>query len=213
MSFSRKNQDGQAVVLMVISLAVLTGMAALVLDVGIWMRTDRRLQQTADAAALAGAQMLPADPAAASSTALTYANKNGGDVLSADIVVTSTFTSNDTISVSARKDGVGNLQQGPRNQLGQHQGRREGPRRLSSAGALRRADGRLLRSPADPELQRRPHADVQSGDDHGLRPDGRAGAFGMLNLTNDNGTPGVERRGRVDPPRLRQVPRHRQVSL
>jgi Flp pilus assembly protein TadG len=46
MSFSRKNQDGQAVVLMVISLAVLTGMAALVLDVGLWMRTDRRLQQT-----------------------------------------------------------------------------------------------------------------------------------------------------------------------
>ena len=68
MSVSRKNQDGQAVVLMAISLTVLMGMAALVLDVGIWMRSDRRLQQTADAAALAGAQMLPADPAGAKRT-------------------------------------------------------------------------------------------------------------------------------------------------
>src|SRR4051794_6775466 len=104
---SRTNERGQAVVLMVISLAVLTGMAALVLDVGIWMRTDRRLQATADAAALAGAQKLPTDVAGAKSLAQTYANQNGGDVLGANISVTSTYTSNDTISVKAAKNQSG----------------------------------------------------------------------------------------------------------
>jgi len=104
---SRTNERGQAVVLMVISLAVLTGMAALVLDVGIWMRTDRRLQATADAAALAGAQKLPADVAGAKALAQTYANQNGGDVLGSDIVVTTTYTSNDTISVRAAKNQSG----------------------------------------------------------------------------------------------------------
>jgi uncharacterized membrane protein len=57
-----RSQVGQAFVLMTLSLAVVMGMAALVLDVGSWFRTDRRLQQTADAAALAGAEMLPYDP-------------------------------------------------------------------------------------------------------------------------------------------------------
>ena len=104
---SRTNERGQAVVLMVISLAVLTGMAALVLDVGIWMRTDRRLQATADAAALAGAQKLPTDVAGAKALAQTYANQNGGDVLGANISVTTTYTSNDTISVRAAKTQSG----------------------------------------------------------------------------------------------------------
>src|SRR6476619_8060517 len=101
MSRNCKNQDGQAIVLMAISLTVLMGMAALVLDVGLWMRSDRRLQQTADAAALAGAQMLPADPAGAKSLALNYADQNGGNVLAANIIVSTTYTSNDTISVVA----------------------------------------------------------------------------------------------------------------
>lgn len=190
MSFSRKNQDGQAVVLMVISLAVLTGMAALVLDVGMWMRTDRRLQQTADAAALAGAQMLPADPAAASSTALTYANKNGGDVLSADVVVTSTFTSNDTISVTARKTESGIFSK----VLG-----------INSANIKADAKARV-----DSPQQARYVAPMVVSCDHPLiqncngnhtptfgqqttmdfDPMGAPGAYGMLNLTNDNGTPG-----------------------
>ena len=107
MSRSYKDQDGQAIVLMAIALTVLMGMAALVLDVGLWMRSDRRLQQTADAAALAGAQKLPTDPAGAKALALSYANQNGGDVLAADIVVSTTYTSNDTISVDAAKNEPG----------------------------------------------------------------------------------------------------------
>ena len=103
----RRDERGQAVVLSVLALVALLGMCAMVLDVGSWYRTSRRLQGTADAAALAGAQELPKDSLAAKATALTYAGKNGGDVAAADIVVTSTFSPNDTISVKAAKtDGA-----------------------------------------------------------------------------------------------------------
>jgi hypothetical protein len=107
MSFVRKDERGQAIVLMVLSLVVIMGMAALVLDVGNWYHTKRRLQGTADAAALAGAQLLPNDTSGAQSQALTYANKNGGDVAGANITVTSTVLPNDTISVRARRTDAG----------------------------------------------------------------------------------------------------------
>jgi len=44
---------GQATVLTLVFLAVLLGMAALVLDIGSWYRADRNTQSTADSAALA----------------------------------------------------------------------------------------------------------------------------------------------------------------
>jgi hypothetical protein len=65
------------------------------------------LQATADAAALAGAQMLPDTPGQAISTALDYANKNGGNVAGGDVVITSTRGGNDTISVAAKKQEPG----------------------------------------------------------------------------------------------------------
>jgi hypothetical protein len=107
MSFVRRDERGQAIVLMTLSLVVIMGMAALVLDVGNWYHTKRRLQGTADAAALAGAQLLPNDASGAQSQALAYANKNGGDVASGNIAVTSTVLPNDTISVRARKTEAG----------------------------------------------------------------------------------------------------------
>jgi hypothetical protein len=107
MSFVRRDERGQAIVLMTLSLVVIMGMATLVLDVGSWYHTKRRLQGTADAAALAGAQLLPNDSSGAQSQALTYANKNGGDVAGANITVTSTVLTNDTISVRARKTAPG----------------------------------------------------------------------------------------------------------
>jgi len=98
-----KDSKGQAAVLAVVFLAGLLGMAALVLDVGSWFRASRATQATADAAALAGAQNLPSDPASASSAALTYANKNGGGVAGADITITSQITADDTISVQVKR--------------------------------------------------------------------------------------------------------------
>jgi Flp pilus assembly protein TadG len=107
MTFARKNDDGQAVVLMVLALVVLLGMCAMVLDVGSWFRTQRRLQGTADAAALAGAQQLPDTPSAAQTMALSYANQNGGDVLAADITVGTLSQANDIIDVTAKKTSSG----------------------------------------------------------------------------------------------------------
>jgi Flp pilus assembly protein TadG len=104
---ARKDERGQAIVLSVLALVALLGMSALVLDVGNWFRTKRRLQGTADAAALAGAHQLPGTPGAAQAMALDYANKNGGDVRPEDITITTTYSTNDTITVKAAKTEAG----------------------------------------------------------------------------------------------------------
>jgi Flp pilus assembly protein TadG len=102
-----RNERGQAVVLTVLALVVLLGMAALVLDVGAWFHEKRKLQATADAAALAGAQALPERPADATSLALSYAGKNGGGVASGDITISSSKYGNDTIRVNSHKTDAG----------------------------------------------------------------------------------------------------------
>ncbi len=90
-------EDGQTLAMSVLFFTVLLGMAALVVDVGAWFRESRRLQAVVDAAALAGAQALPDDPAAAIALAREYAQKNGGDVAPEDVTV----TGGDTIRVRA----------------------------------------------------------------------------------------------------------------
>lgn len=195
MSSARKNEGGQAIILMVLSLVVVMGMAALVLDVGNWFHTKRRLQGTADAAALAGAQMLPNDPSGAQSMALTYANKNGGDVAGANITVTSTVLPNDTISVRARKTDPGVF---------------TGILGIASADIDARAKARV-----GPPAQARyvapmvvycGHSLIQNCDG-GHVPTfnvpttmdfdkmGAPGAFGMLNLEGGNGTVGAKEEG------------------
>jgi Putative Flp pilus-assembly TadE/G-like/von Willebrand factor type A domain len=74
-SFAR--EGGQALIMVVLFLAVLLGMAAMVLDVGYAYYTHRSLQASADAAALAGAQELP-DPARAQTIAHDYGSSTGG---------------------------------------------------------------------------------------------------------------------------------------
>ncbi len=69
-------EGGQAIVLVVISLVVLLGMAALVIDLGYAYYTHRSLQASADAAALAGAQELP-DASAAVAVARQYTAESG----------------------------------------------------------------------------------------------------------------------------------------
>jgi Flp pilus assembly protein TadG len=102
-----RRESGQATVVTLIFLVVLLGMAALVLDIGSWYRADRATQSTADAAALAGAQALPYDPANASSLALQYANKNGGGLSSSEIHITKSLGDNDTIQVHVSKGANG----------------------------------------------------------------------------------------------------------
>ena len=98
-----RDQRGQAVVLMVLFLGVLAAVGALVLDVGAWYRADRKLQATADAAALAGAQGLPDDQGEAASLALDYADKNGGGLNGGGITFSTTLVPGDTIKVHAQK--------------------------------------------------------------------------------------------------------------
>ena len=103
-----RNERGQTLVLTVLALVVLLGMAAMVLDVGAWFHQKRHLQATADAAALAGAQLLPDDPAGAQAQAVTYGDKNDGGVAGANVTISSSRAANDTIAVKAKKtnDGI-----------------------------------------------------------------------------------------------------------
>jgi Flp pilus assembly protein TadG len=190
MIVARRNERGQAIVLMVLSLVVLIGMAALVLDVGHWFRTKRRLQGTADAAALAGAQKLPDDPSAAAAMAMSYANQNGGDVAGADIVVTTTWNPNDTISVRAKRTEPGIFSR----VLG-----------ITSSDIAASARARVD-SPAEamyvaPMTVYCDHPQIKNCDGKGtpafgvetsmpFDKEGAPGAFGMLNLNGGNGTPG-----------------------
>ena len=108
MIFARaKHERGQALVLTAVAMVMVCGAAALVLDVGNWFRDKRRLQGTADAAALAGAQALPTNPSNAKTLALNYANQNGGNVAGANIVITSKYQANDTIAVDAQRNDPG----------------------------------------------------------------------------------------------------------
>jgi hypothetical protein len=190
MSFVRRDERGQAIVLMTLSLVVIMGMAALVLDVGNWYHTKRRLQGTADAAALAGAQLLPNDSSGAQSQALAYANKNGGDVAGANITVTSTVLPNDTISVRARRTDPGIF---------------SGILGIASADIDARAKARVgpptkaryvAPMVVDCEHPLIHNCDGDSTPDFGVNttmdydPMGAPGAYGMLNLDGGSGTPG-----------------------
>jgi hypothetical protein len=96
-----RRDDGQVLVLVAAIMVGVLGMAAFVVDVGSWFRQQRATQSVVDAAALAGAQSLPLDPASALSIAKDYGAKNGGagDLTNADITISTTYRTNDTITV------------------------------------------------------------------------------------------------------------------
>jgi hypothetical protein len=187
-----RNERGQVFVFTALAMVCLVGMTALVLDVGAWFRTKRQLQATADAAALAGAQALPDDPGTAQNQALAYADKNGGGVAAADISVTSTNGSNDTIFVQARKSEPGIF------------GRVLGVD-VVDIGAKAKA---IVGNPTKvlyvaPMVVRCDHKYIENCDTKTApslpsptttlqyNPLGAPGAFGMLNLDGGSGTPGT----------------------
>jgi hypothetical protein len=101
-----KSDAGQAMGMAAISLVALVAMTAFVLDIGSWFRADRQLQVVADAAALAGAQALPKDPAKALALAEEYAEENGGPAAE-EMKIESDLVDNDTISVTYSDDAPG----------------------------------------------------------------------------------------------------------
>ena len=68
---------GQIVVMLAMSIIVLCGMVALVIDVAWYWSSSLRVQRAADAAALAGVVWLPGNPTTAYSVANSEATKNG----------------------------------------------------------------------------------------------------------------------------------------
>jgi Putative Flp pilus-assembly TadE/G-like len=101
------NERGQSLVLSLLFLTVLVGMAALVVDVGSWYRADRKLQANADAAALAAAQDLPANTAAAEASALEYAATNDGGLEAKNVKFRTTVLPNDTVEVTTDRPSPG----------------------------------------------------------------------------------------------------------
>lgn len=99
------DESGQSMVVAAMVLSVLMGFAALVIDVGMIAIERGRIQNAADAAALAGAQMLPENPNAAIDDATAYAALNGideGEI--AAISVTTTDSANDTLQIELKRE-------------------------------------------------------------------------------------------------------------
>jgi Flp pilus assembly protein TadG len=94
--------SGQAFVFVAFTLVVLVGMAALVIDGGSWRRSQRHLQTSADAAALAGAQDLP-NQTSARADAIDYAQRNYSGLASPAV----TFPSDGVIDVRATTTAPG----------------------------------------------------------------------------------------------------------
>jgi len=92
-----KQESGQALVIVAVSLVVLLGVTAFAVDLGGAFNAKAKLQAAADAAALAGAQDIPdynSNPAymdytTAKNTAISYANKNG--VASSNVTPTAPY--------------------------------------------------------------------------------------------------------------------------
>jgi hypothetical protein len=102
-----RSERGQALVLTTMTLFGLLGMTAFVVDVGSWFRAQRDTQAIADAAALAGAQELPENMAAAKDLAVHYAKENGSDSPKISFSTTGSGTKPNTIHVEIRKDTPG----------------------------------------------------------------------------------------------------------
>jgi hypothetical protein len=186
---------GQATVMTVLFLTVLLGMAALVLDVGSWYRADRQIQQTADSAALAGAQALPEDPGQATALAIQYANKNGGGLDGTGIAFSSKVVDHDTITVRMTKPAPGFFSRvlGLNSvTVGAHAAARAG--NISAA----RYVAPIVVNWKHPMLQCKPlpchdPTEIDLADLHKPGSGDAAGAFGLINLNqDDNGSVGSQ---------------------
>ncbi|MEO8457161.1 MAG: TadE/TadG family type IV pilus assembly protein [Chloroflexota bacterium] len=76
---SIRDERGQTLILFSLMISVLLIFVVMVVDVGFFLETRRTTQNVVDAAALAGAQELPASPVNAEAQARDYANRNGFD--------------------------------------------------------------------------------------------------------------------------------------
>ena len=102
----KRNVDnrGQALVVFVLALTVILGFAAMTIDLGLFYEDRRHLQNTADAAALAGVAELPLKPLAARQKAQDWAANNGVPASQIKkIEIRTTEVPNDTLYVELEK--------------------------------------------------------------------------------------------------------------
>jgi Flp pilus assembly protein TadG len=100
-----REEVGQALVLGAFVMVVVLGLAAMAIDVGLFLHERRELQKAADAAALAGAQELPNSPNDAVLKAEEWAASNGIDTGElGPIEVSTTYAADDTITVEVSRE-------------------------------------------------------------------------------------------------------------
>src|SRR6266568_4889820 len=95
-----RRERGQTLLIFVLALTVLLGFTALAIDMGLFFENRRHLQNTADAAALAGVGDLPENPALAIQDAKD--NVPAGDIKK--IEVQTQFVPNDTLYVEVSQN-------------------------------------------------------------------------------------------------------------
>jgi|SRR5438132_4584846 len=101
----RREERGQTLLIFVLALTVLLGFTAMAIDVGLFFENRRHLQNTADAAALAGVAELPMNPGAAKTKAAQWAAKHGlssSEIKTID--VRTTDYPNDTLYVEVERE-------------------------------------------------------------------------------------------------------------
>lgn len=104
-SLRQNPERGQTLVIFALAIVVIIGFVALTIDVGLAFQDRRHFQNTADAAALAGAAELPSSPIAAVQKARGWVIKNG--VAASEIKtieVRSTDFANDTMYVELEEE-------------------------------------------------------------------------------------------------------------
>ena len=88
-------------------LVVLLGLGAIVVDAGALYSHRRQIQSAADAAALAGVQELPANPASAIAMAEEYATRNSSEVSERSFEVATTYSAGDTLVARLQDPNMG----------------------------------------------------------------------------------------------------------
>lgn len=100
-----RRERGQTLIVGVLFMSVLLGFTAMAIDVGMFYEDRRHLQNSSDAAALAGTQELPLDPTGAKQKARDWAISNGIDSSQiSKIEVQSRLSANDTVYVELTKE-------------------------------------------------------------------------------------------------------------
>ena len=101
---ARSAEDGQTLVVFVLFMFAVIGMAGLAIDVGHWYQEKQAVQAEADAAALAGASVLPSGWSTAVSVASANLAKNAKPGDTPTYTNTTNQTNHDSVTVSVTRE-------------------------------------------------------------------------------------------------------------